>query len=239
MNILITGGASGLGEAVTRSLAAKKEHFVFFTFCASKGKALEIEEEFKNSKAIRCDFKDTDSVSELVGQLAGFSLDVLVNSATTGIIRNHFHKINPPEFAASFKDNVLPVIQITQEAIRHFRKKKFGKIVTILSSFIINKPPVGMSEYTANKNYLFSLTKSWAAENANFNITSNCISPAFMQTALTSDTDERIVEKMIAAHPLNRLLTISEVAEAVEYFVNCSQQINGSNLVINAASDID
>ena len=119
-----------------------------------------------------------------------------------------------------------------------FRKKKFGKIITILTSAIINKPPLGYSEYAAVKAYIGSLSKSWASENADFNITSNCISPSFMQTNLTKDTDERTIEAIIQLTPLKKLLTTEEVAEAVSYFVSCSQHINGTNLLMNSGSDI-
>lgn len=76
-------------------------------------------------------------------------------------------------------------------------------------------PPIGSSTYIANKAYLEKLTKVWAIENSKFNITSNSISPSFMQTKLTSEIDERIIEQIISNHPLKKLLTVDEVAETV------------------------
>ena len=140
----------------------------------------------------------------------------------TGFEQNYFHKLKADYFTDSFQRNVLPAIKITQTALVYFRKKKFGKIITVLSSYLINKPPIGLSEYTASKSYLLSLSKSWATENANFNISSNCISPSFMQTSLTSDTDERVVSEMITKHPLKTLLKVEEAAEAIAFFVNAS-----------------
>lgn len=138
----------------------------------------------------------------------------------------------------SFQQNIIPTIRITQAFITQARKRKFGKIINIISSANINRPPIGWSEYVANKAYLLSLSKSWATENIKFNISSNAISPGFMLTSLTADTDERIVEQMTEAHPLKKLLTTKEVAETVEFYTRCSQQINGTNLVINAGNDL-
>ena len=107
-----------------------------------------------------------------------------------------------------------------------------------MSSAIVNKPPIGWSVYTANKAYLLSMNKAWATENAKHNITSNAISPAFMDTSLNGDLDERLKENMTIAHPLKQLLKVEEVATAVDFFVGASQQVNGTNLVINAASDL-
>jgi hypothetical protein len=58
-----------------------------------------------------------------------------------------------------------------------------------------------------------------------------------MQTNMTSDTDERLVEQMKDSHPLKQLLTTNEVADAVVFFVGASQQVNGVNMAINAGSD--
>jgi NAD(P)-dependent dehydrogenase (short-subunit alcohol dehydrogenase family) len=237
MNILITGGASGLGEAITKTLATEG-HTVYFTYNRSSDKAAELEKQFKNAKAHQCNFEDSASVQALCEQVEKWNIEVLVNNAFTGLQTNYFHKTEAFYFASNFSKNILPVIQISQAAILHFRKQKHGKLITVLSSYIINKPPMGLSAYVAEKNYLLSLSKSWAIENAKFNITSNCISPSFMQTDLTAGTDERIIEEMINAHPLKKLLDPSEAAQAVNYLINASQHVNGTNMVINAASDL-
>ena len=238
MNILVTGGASGLGESITTVLAAKPEHTVWFTYCKSKEKAEQLEAAFSNCKGIYLDFTSEESLAAFVNQMKELNPEALVNNATTGIIKNHFHKIPVDDFRVSFIHNVLPTIQITQEAIRIFRKKKAGKIVTILSAYLVGKPPLGLAEYASNKAYLLEMSKCWATENASFAITANCISPSMMQTSFTSDVDERIVESMVAAHPLKRLLTTNETANAVKFLVEGSEFINGVNLVLNAASDI-
>lgn len=238
MNILVTGGASGLGESITRTLAKNGNDRVYFTYNRSKSNADSIEKEFQNTKAFHCDFEDASSLAMLLKKMEELDLQVLINNAMTGFEKNHFHKMSPEHFTAGFLKNILPVIQVTQKSILIFRKEKYGRIITVLSSAIINKPPIGWSEYVAQKNYLLSLSKSWAVENAKFNIVSNCVSPSFMKTALTSDTDERMVEEALRNHPLKKLLTTDEVAENIAFLAHTSQHINGTNLVLNAAEDI-
>lgn len=238
MNILITGGASGLGESVTRLLAGNNNHFVYFTYCNSKDRALQIEKEFKNVKAIYCDFAKQSSVDELTSQMYSWNLSALINNALSGHTVQHFHKIEQQHLSGSFHTNILPAVMITQKAVLCFRKQKFGKIITILSSALVNKPPIGWSGYVAEKAYLHSLCKSIAVENAGFNITSNCISPSFMLTDLHKDTDERVLEEMEAKHPLKKLLSTQEVSEIVGFVLNATQHLNGVNIVVNAAGDI-
>ncbi len=239
MNILITGGASGLGEAITRIFAKNAKNKVYFTFSNSEVNARKIESDFSNTYSIKCDFKDSESVKSLTSKIQLFELDVLINNAFSGdFLKDHFQKILPNDFLTDFKYNLMPVIEITQETLKSFRKKKSGKIITILSSALINSPPIGSSIYVANKAYLEKLTKVWAIENAKFNITSNSVSPSFMQTKLTSEVDERIVAQMVDNHPLKKLLTVEEVAETVLFLTNASSQINGVDIIINSGTNI-
>lgn len=233
MNILITGGASGLGEALTRKCASGGEGKIFFTYCRSSEKAAGLEKKFPNAKGLRCDFRLSSDVDALLRAMGEMDLSALINNAIPGMVEKHFHKIPPEVFGENFKNYLLPTIRITQEAVKIFRKKKSGRIVNILTSALKGNPPLGLSEYTASKAYLASLSRSWAVENAAFGITSNSVSPGLMKTNLTAGKDERIFEAFIQRHPLKRLLTPEEVAEEVFHLLNATPQINGVNWVIN------
>ena len=238
MNILVTGGASGLGAAITTGLASGNENVVYFTYFRSLEKANELEKKYSNAKAVFCDFTNEQSLNDLLLLMETFKIQVLVNNALPLINIKHFHKTDQNVFLDSFQSNVIPFIKISQKAVELFRKQKFGKVITVLSSAIISKPPVGWSHYVAEKNYILSVCRSIAIENAAFNITSNCISPGFMLTDLNKDMDERVVEDMKAKHPLKQLLTTEETTQAIIFLAGASQQINGTNIVINAASDL-
>jgi NAD(P)-dependent dehydrogenase (short-subunit alcohol dehydrogenase family) len=238
MKILVTGGASGVGASITRRLAELPGNEIYFTFNLSGAEAGRLEEGFPNASSMRCNFSNDEDLQSLMDKMAVIDPDVLINNAWTGILQKHFHLMGRKDVEHDFMNNLLPTIQLTQRAIKLFRKKKFGKIITILSSYIVGNPPVGYSAYVANKNYLYSMAKSWAVENVRHNITSNCISPSFMRTNMNQSTDSRIIEEMEDSHPLKKLLTTEEVADTVAYLVQASQQINGINFIINSASAI-
>lgn len=240
MNILITGGASGLGYALTSRLAEEASNTLYFTYFRSAEAAAKLEAAFPNVKAIECDFSNPDSVETLADSLAGWNLQILINNALpTGLIRKHAHRIAQDSYSRGFHENILPLLRLTHQAIKLFRKQKFGKIITVLSAGLIGTPPAGMAEYLASKAYLLSMSKSWAAENKQFNITANCISPDFMQTPLNADMDERLVEQMIETHPLKQLITPKEVAEAVFFMTRATQHMNGTNLILNAGNSMN
>jgi NAD(P)-dependent dehydrogenase (short-subunit alcohol dehydrogenase family) len=171
--------------------------------------------------------------------ISTLDLDILINNAFSGQpIKNHFHKIPVEDFTTEFQNNIIPTVEITQAVLTGFRKKKSGKIITVLTSFLLNTPPAGASVYVAVKAYLASLVKSWSVENSKFNIASNSISPSFMLSNLTKDVDERVIEQMIDSHPLKRLLSFEEVAEAVLFLSKASPQLNGVDIPINAGTNI-
>jgi len=236
MNFLITGGASGLGLAITKLLATRHPaDKIYFTFFSSEENKIQLETEHLNAHGIQCDFLKQPDINGLVDFIQKNDIDILINNAVTGLTKNYAHKLEPAVILESFKSDVLSTIQITNSFISSARKKKSGKIITILSAALEGLPPTGWSVYTANKNYLLSMHKSWAAENKNFGITSNCVSPGFMATPLNNSEDERVVENMISQHPLKKLLTVEEVADTVLYLCGSSQQLNAQNIVINAA----
>lgn len=238
MNILVTGGSSGLGKAITELCALDKNNTVYFTYSKNLQGKEEIEKKYPNVKGIQLNFKDGDNVSNFINQIPELNIEVLINNAYAGMPQGtYFHKTEVSDFLTSFQMNILPVIQITQACILDFRKKKFGKIINVLTSSLIDLPPMGYSIYTANKAYIEQLSKCWCKENAKFNITSNCISPEYMQTSF-AQVDERVIEQMQQEHPLKRLLQPQEVAEVIVSLINASQQINGVNIPINAAQHI-
>lgn len=234
MNVLITGGASGLGEAITRRMAAGGAR-VFITYNKSAEKAKLLEKEFPGLTAVCCDFTSNETLQTLTEQLLTWDLDVLVNNAYTGtFIGNYFHKTDPGQLLLEFKNNVVPVVTITHAVLQGFRKKKNGHIVTVLSAALVNTPPIGTSAYVANKAYLEELTKVWATENIRYNITANAVSPSFMPTDFTSKIDERLVEQMLESHPLKKFITPAEVADAVAYLATAPMHVNGINMILNS-----
>lgn len=235
MNIIITGGSSGLGKALVEACAASAEHQVLFTYCRHEDEAQALAGKYANIRAVQVDFTDEASVGLFVQRLADEQVDVLINNAYAGTAQGvHFHKTAPDDFSKAFHDNVMPVIRITQACAQGMRKRKFGKIINIITSYVIDVPPTGFSVYTATKAYIRQLSKSWSKELGRFNITSNCILPDYMQTDFGKVEDFQL-EQMKEAHPLKTLLQPEEVAGIIVSLLGASQHFNGVEIPINAA----
>ena len=238
MNIVITGGASGLGKAITEKLVKDSSHNLLISYGRSGAEAEELSSQYSNLSITQCNFKDPKSIADFCHKVKAFDVDILVNNAFCGITTKHFHKMPEGTFATSFQESIVPTLEITQAMLSICRKKKQGKIITILTSYLKDLPPIGLSEYVANKAYLYSMHKSWVRENTKFNIKSYCISPSFMLTPLNADVDERILDGIVKANPLNRLLTVEEVANSVDFLCQGSDHLNGINLYMNSGDSI-
>jgi len=238
MKVLLTGGTSGLGYALTRKIILDSNIELYISYNKSIDKASELSEH-PNCTTLQCDFNNPDSVTTLCESIMRIKPDILINNAHNGFEKNHFHKIDYLHFESKFKSNILSTLRITQAFVQQRKTNKLtGKIITVLSSVLINKPPAGWSEYAASKAYLHSMVKSWASEYLKNGITSNAISPEFMHTNMHKEEDERIIEQMTKNHPNKRLLTVDEVTDSIIFLLHSNQYINGINLVLNSGSNI-
>jgi len=238
MKILITGGSSGLGKSLVEMLSLERKNKIYFTYCNSISAAKKIEKKIDNVEKIHLDFSDEESISKLVKKIPELKCNVLINNAYSSYENLHFRKIDYRKFDNSFKVNVLPTLRITQEMINYFVSEKFGKVINILTSYLVSNPPIGLSEYVANKAYLLSMNKSWATEYARLNVTSNAVSPSIMRNNFTKNIDERILEIAENKHPLKKFILEEEVCNTVKFIIKSPQHLNGQNIILNAAEHL-
>lgn len=239
MRILVTGGTGGVGKAIVEQLANNTINTVYFTYRNSEETANAITSELKNTIAYKCDQTKSEDLKALCDTIPEWNLDALINNAWTGNPEGvRFHKLTNEMLVEGFNNNILPIISITQAALETFRKKKDGRIITVLTSSLIGTPPLGYGKYGAEKAYIEQMSKTWSKEYIKYGITSNCISPNFMQTNFTNDTDERVIEQLIDSHPLKEILKPEQVAKIVVSLLGMPKHVNGVNIPVNAGINI-
>jgi len=213
---LITGGASGIGAAVARRLAAEGAEVIVGDLAADAADELARE---IGGRALRLDVADVAAAHAAV-EAAG-RLDVLVNNAGVDDFA-FFTDITPERWRRLLAVNLEGVFVCTHAALPEMQRAGYGRIVNVASE-AGRIGAKGNAVYAATKGGIIAFTKSIARENARYGITANAVCPGPIDTPLLraalrlGDQGERIIEAIKAGTQLRRLGTPDEVAAMVAF----------------------
>ena len=216
---LVTGGASGIGAAIARRLAAEGAAVTIADL--NEEGAQEVAGEI-DAHAAALDVADHDAVADLVGGME--KLDILVNNAGTDDFA-FFTEMTPERWNRLIAINLEGVFNCTHAALPGMQEAGYGRIVNIASEAgrVGSK---GSAVYSAAKGGVIAFTKAIARENGRYGITSNAIAPGPIETPLLmgalqfGEIGEKIVETMRSATQLRRLGQPEEVAAAVAFLAS-------------------
>lgn len=231
--VLITGGNSGIGAALTRRLA-REGHHVTFTFCRNEQKARQVAAD-SGARCVRYDQTLPDSVAALAGQVREGEFDALVNNASQPAERRLLSKIKADDFVAYQAAAVGGVLELSQAFVEQVRRRgAAGTIVNVLTSYTLGMPPAKLSAYVTSKHALLGLTRSMAVEFIAYGVRVNAVSPGMTRTDFIADLPERFIEQVEASLPMGRLATAEEVAAVVRFLVSPeASYVNGANIPIS------
>jgi len=219
--VIVTGGTRGIGKAVTGAFlemgAAVTAVYASNDAAAEalldewKGRPLTVEKlDIADYAAVEAFFDAYDKRND--------SLEVLVNNA--GIRRDSVLGMMPKDDWDKVIDvNLSGTFNMSKFALMKMLQNKFGRIITITSpsgklGF------AGQANYAASKAGQVALAKSLAKEAARRNITSNCVSPGFIDTELIADLPEEMVKAYRKQVPVGRFGKTEEVAAAVLFLAS-------------------
>ena len=129
--------------------------------------------------------------------------------------------------------NLTSTFLMSKFAIKKMLKNKSGKIINI-TSVVGHTGNVGQANYTASKGGLVAMSKSLSIEYSKKNIIVNCISPGFIESAMTNKIDEKFRESIISRIPSGRLGKPEDIANVVVFLASSkSDYINGETIHVN------
>lgn len=230
---LVTGATGGLGAEIARALHGQG------ATVAISGTREERLQSLSQSLGDRvysfpCDLKNRESVVNLGKQAeeALGQIDILVNNA--GITRDNIYiRMSDEEWDEVIAVNLTSVFVLTRAALRGMMRRRYGRIINIGSiSGVIGNP--GQANYAAAKSGLVGMTKSLAREVATRGITSNCISPGFIETPMTDVLNEKQVETIASIIPTGVFGKPVDIAAAAVYLASDeAHYVTGQTLHVN------
>ena len=223
--VLITGGAKGIGKAISLELS-KQGYDIVINYLTSKKEAEALKNMIIDDYGVRClaiagDVSKEDKVDEMVSliesKLGG--VDILINNAAVDL-SNLFHLKNAEEFRKTLDVNVVGAFNCSKRVYRHMIDQEYGKIINIASTNGINTYYPMCIDYDASKDALIYMTHNLAFEFEPF-VNVNSIAPGFIGTENElNGYDEQFLKEEVEKIMVNRYGDPQEVAYLVKFLVS-------------------
>ena len=236
---LVTGGATGIGAAIAKALAAAGAD-IALTFHARPPEETiaAVGGLGRRTAALETDLAALDEAGamRLVAEAAGRigPIDILVNNA--GIIhRDDALKHGLADWRRVFSVNLDSVWLLSQAAARGMADRGWGRIVSI-GSVLSFQGGIRVPAYTASKHALVGLTKALANELAGRGVNVNAIAPGYVVTENTRPLreDAERMHSLLARIPAGRFAEPDEIAGAAVFLASdAASYVTGSVLTVD------
>ena len=235
-NILVTGGAGGIGRTISEVFAAQGDHVVIADrdYAAASETAQAI-----GGTALALDITDTGSVPGALDESAracgGF--DVLVNNAGLLSVHGTLTDLDVADYESILRVNVLGTFLVTQTIARQMTAAGTPGSIINISSIGARQPTPGMGGYESSKAAVDSLTRWAAIELAAHGIRVNAVAPGpvltpMLSVGLPEGSEARSAWE--ARIPLRALASTSDVAAAVLFLAGHeARHITGISLPVD------
>ena len=217
---VVTGAATGIGEAIARRLARAGAVLVVAdvnlagagTVARSiGGESFPVEIDISRSVSVEAAIKQ---VIEKRGRI-----DILVNNAGIGGKAAPLWEQSDQDWQHVIAINLLGAVYCTRAVISHMRSQKYGRVVNIASIAGKEGNP-SMSPYSSTKAAVIAFTKSVAKEVATEGICVNSVAPAVIRTHILDQLTEEQVDYMTQRIPMRRTGTPDEIAAVVHFLAS-------------------
>ncbi|HEY1890245.1 MAG TPA: SDR family NAD(P)-dependent oxidoreductase [Steroidobacteraceae bacterium] len=234
-NVLVTGGSRGLGLAIASTLAARGYRVIALARSNTAELRTAIDAHPENLLFRACDLADTAGIGAMVAQLRRDTGPIygLVNNAGLGT-GGLLSMMRDGDIESLVRLNTLAPLILTKYLLRSMMAAGQGRIVNI-SSVVASNGFKALSAYSATKASLEGFTRSLAREAGPLGITVNAVAPGFVDTAMTSELNDKDRQRMIARSALRRMVGPDDVAAAVAYLMSDeARNITGTTLTVDA-----
>ncbi|WP_175689889.1 SDR family NAD(P)-dependent oxidoreductase [Burkholderia anthina] len=232
---IVTGGASGIGEATVRAFAREGASVVIADL-TDKGAQLaaDVIENGGRAVYIETDVTDSEAVQNLIARTERIYGRVDIMFANAGIADDaRIEQLDESAWKKTIDINLTGVYLCDKYAIQHMHAQGGGVIVNC-GSIHSHVGKSGVTAYAAAKGGVKLLTQTLAIDYGQHNIRVNAVCPGYIDTPLLENVPDAQKQALAALHPMGRLGKADEVANAVLFLASDEASfINGSSLMVD------
>jgi 2-dehydro-3-deoxy-L-rhamnonate dehydrogenase (NAD+) len=217
---IVTGAATGIGEAIARRLA-RAGATVAVADLNAEGAGAVAASIGGESFGVAIDISRSDSVGTAVADVLARRgrIDVLVNNAGLGGKAAPLWEQTDEDWQRIIAVNMTGVFNCCRAVITHMRERKYGRIVNIASIAGKEGNP-NMTGYSATKAAVIGFTKSLAKEVAVDGVCVNSVAPAVIRTRILDQLTPAQIDYMTERIPMRRTGTTEEIAAVVHFLAS-------------------
>ena len=231
---LVTGASRGIGKAIATQLAQQGATVIGTATSENGAQAISDYLSEFGGKGFALNVTDKESVDTTIKAIneAHGGIDILVNNA--GITRdNLLMRMKDDDWSNVIDTNLTSVYRMSKRAVRGMMKARRGRIINI-SSVVAKMGNAGQSNYAATKAGLEGFSRTLAREIGSRQVTINCVAPGLIETDMTDELDERLLNSMLDAVPIGRLGQPEDIAAAVLFLAGDeASYITGAVIPVN------
>jgi 3-oxoacyl-[acyl-carrier protein] reductase len=169
---------------------------------------------------VKCDVTDAEQVDAAFKEIEEAHGPVQVLISNAGITDDTLLlRMSEEQFTRVIDANLTGAFRVVKRASRGMLKQRFGRIVFI-SSVVGLTGSAGQANYAASKAGLVGFARSLARELGSRNITSNVITPGFVETEMTAVLPDARKQEILAQVPLGRYAETTEIAAAATFLAS-------------------
>ena len=221
-NVIVTGGANGIGRAVVEGVIAEGGHAVILDMNLEASKAVRQQLGKEKVSVYQMNLADSQGIRDVMDQVIKDlgQVHVLVNCA--GIVNTKpFDEIGQEEWERVININLNGTYTAISAVYPHMKKNHYGRIVNIASVAAKRGGGLlGTSAYAASKAGVIGLTKAIAREGGPYGIACNAVCPAFTLTHMLDSMSKELQEQLAASMPLRRGAQPEEVANMILFLAS-------------------
>jgi acetoacetyl-CoA reductase len=217
---IVTGGTRGIGASISKALIADG-YKVAAVYFGNNEAASRFESEMDGAgKAFKFNVANFDECQKAVADIENEMGEVSTVVNNAGITRDGvLHKMDQDCWNSVIETNLNSCFNLCRAAVPNMRARNFGRIVNI-SSINGQKGQFGQVNYAAAKAGMLGFTKALALESAGKGITVNAICPGYIETDMTADMNQDVLDSIVRQIPVSRMGKPEEIADIVSFLVS-------------------